>query len=292
MQFVTDSGTDLPLTPEEIEELNISIVPLTVTLNDVSYREGVDIRHQEFYRLLGETDALPVTSQPSAGELADLYRTLAETDPDIMSIHLSSGLSGTYNTARLAAELVSGANINVIDTRTLSAAAGWQVEMAARTAKAGWPVLRIKSLLEQIGQVTDSIYTLQDLDLLIHGGRISHLKGLVGSLLKIKPIIGVEKQSGTYVQLGQVRTFKRAIAGLVDQVANHHLPGSALRVQAVHADNPDAAETLRALMDDRFECTWLPTRPISLVLGAHTGPTMVGLAYAPQALFQEVEAEL
>lgn len=292
MQFVTDSGTDLALTPEEIEELGIHIVPLMVTLKDNSYREGVDINVVEFYRLLEEAGEMPVTSQPSAGELAEVYRNLAEKDPDIMSIHISSGLSGTYSTARLAAELVTEANVNVVDTKTLSAAAGWQVEMAAKAAKAGWPIFRIKKLLESISNATDSLYTLDDLKYLIHGGRISHMKGLLASVLKIRPIIGVEKSGGTYVQLGQVRTFRKAMAGLVDQMLEEHAPGSALRVQVLHAQNPDGAESLREMVDAQFDCTWLPTSSISLVLGAHTGPSMVAVVYAAQTIFDQVAVVL
>jgi DegV family protein with EDD domain len=213
---------------------------------------------------------------------------LAENDPEIMSIHISSGLSGTYNAARLAAGLVSEANVTVVDTKTLSAAAGWQVEMAAKAAQAGWPAERIKSLLDDISAASDSIYTLKELKYLIHGGRIGHMKGLIASVLKIKPILGVEKVGGTYVQLGQVRTFKRAMAGIVDQMANQHAPGSALRVQVLHADNPEAAGTLHQLVDERFDCSWRPTRAISLVLGAHTGPSLVAVAFAPQAVFEDV----
>jgi DegV family protein with EDD domain len=292
MQFVTDSGTDLALTPEEIEELNIHIVPLMVTLSDNTYREGVDISEEEFYQLLEQADEMPVTSQPSAGELAEVYRKLAETDPDIMSIHISSGLSGTYSTARLAAELVTEANVNVVDTKTLSAAAGWQVEMAAKAAKAGWPIFRIKKLLDSISNATDSLYTLDDLKYLIHGGRISHMKGLLASVLKIRPIIGVEKSGGTYVQLGQVRTFRKAMAGLVDQMLEEHEPGSALRVQVMHAQNQEGADALREMVDAQFDCTWLPTSAISLVLGAHTGPSMVAVAYATQTIFDQVAVVL
>ena len=100
MQIVTDSGTDLRLPLEQLTELNIHIVPLVVTLDGRSYREGVDIQAEEFYRLLVQTDSLPVTSQPSAGDFAELYQRLAATDPEILSIHMSSGLSGTYNSAR------------------------------------------------------------------------------------------------------------------------------------------------------------------------------------------------
>lgn len=284
MQFVTDSGTDLSLTSEQMSELNIHVVPLTVTLDGVSYREGLDIEPEEFYRLLEASDSLPVTSQPSPGDLVDVYRQLA-ADPEIISIHISSGLSGTVNAAQLAAELVPEAKITVIDTKTLSAAAGWQVEAAARAAKAGWSKEKILGLMENISSASDSFYTLKELKYLIHGGRISHMKGLIASLLNIKPLIGVEKEGGTYVQLGQVRTFKRAMAGLAEQMVKQHGHGSALRVQVRHSNNPEGAAVLHEEVDKRFDCTWLPTETISLVLGAHTGPSLVAVAFAPQEAF-------
>ena len=285
MQIVTDSGTDLGLPPEQVDELNIHVVPLVVTLEGESYREGVDIQPGEFYRLLAATDSLPVTSQPSAGDFSEIYRRLAVTDPDILSVHMTAGLSGTFNAAQAGAELVPEANVTHVDTKTLSAAAGWQVEAAARALKAGWQKEQILDLMARIGAASDSLYTLKELRYLIHGGRISHMKGLIASVLNIKPLIGVEKVNGTYVQLGQVRTFKRAVKGLVDLIAQQHTPGSALRVQVLHSHNPEGAAMLRELVDQRFDCTWLPVGPMSLVLGAHTGPSMVGVAYAPLAAF-------
>lgn len=204
MQFVTDSGTDLFLTPEQLSDLNIHIVPLKVTLDGKSYQEDVDIQSEEFYRLLATTDDLPTTSLPSAGEFADLYQRLGTSDPDIMSIHLSSGLSGTFNAALAGAALISDLNITVVDTKTLSTPAGWQVEAAARAGKAGWSVKQILPLLDGIRDATDTTFTLKELKYLIHGGRISHMKGLVASVLNIKPLIGVEPEGGTYEQLGQV----------------------------------------------------------------------------------------
>jgi len=288
MQIVTDSGTDVWLPPEQVAELNIHIVPLIVTLEGKSYREGVDIQPDEFYRLLAATDSLPITSQPSAGVFAEIYRRLAVTDPDILSIHMTSGLSGTFNAAQAGAKLVPEANVTLVDTKTLSAAAGWQVETAARALKAGWPKEQVLALMERIGTASESMYTLKELKYLIHGGRISHMKGLIASVLNLKPLIGVEKVNGTYVQLGQVRTFKRAVKGLVDLMADQHAPGSALRVQVLHSYNPEGAAMLRDLVDQRFDCTWLPVGPMSLVLGAHTGPSMVGVGYASLAAFPDM----
>jgi len=286
MQIVTDSGTDLGLSPEQAAELNIHVVPLIVTLEGKSYREGVDIQPDEFYGLLAATDSLPITSQPSAGDFAETYRRLATTDPDILSIHMTSGLSGTFTAAQAGAKLVPEANITHVDTKTLSAAAGWQVEAAARALKAGWSKDQTLALMERIGAASESIYTLKELNYLIHGGRISHMKGLIASVLHIKPLIGVEKVNGTYVQLGRARTFKNAVNGLVNLMTRQHAPGSALRVQVLHSHNPEGAAMLRELVDQRFDCTWLPIGPMSLVLGAHTGPSMVGVAYASPAAFE------
>jgi DegV family protein with EDD domain len=288
MQIVTDSGADLYLPADELEGLDIHIVPLTVTLGDKTYREGVDIQTDEFYRLLAETDSLPSTSQPSSGDFADTYRRLAERDPDILSIHISSGLSGTCNAARIGAALVPEANVTVVDAKTLSAAAGWQVQAAARGAKAGWSKDRILALIRRIGEASDSLYTLRELKYLIHGGRISHMKGLIASVLNVLPMIGVEKEGGTYVQRGQVRSFKKAITGLVDLISRQHVPGSSLRTQVLHSQNPEGAAMLQEQINQRFNCSWLPVGPMSLVLGAHTGPSMVGVAYAPQAVFSAV----
>jgi DegV family protein with EDD domain len=270
MQIVTDSGVDLLLPREQLEELEIRVVPLVVTLEGKTYREGLDIQPDEFYRLLAESDSLPITSQPSAGDFAEIYQRLAATDPEILSIHMSSGLSGTFNAAQTGASMVPEANVTLFDTKTLSAAAGWQVEAAARAAKAGWSLEQILELMERIGDASESAYTLKELKYLIHGGRISHMKGLLASLLNIKPLIGVEKVNGTYIQLGQMRSFKAAVKGLAERIGNLH------------------AALLREFIDQRFNCSWLPEGNLSLVLGAHTGPSMVGVAYAPVSVFADV----
>jgi DegV family protein with EDD domain len=285
MKIVTDSGTDLCLTPAQAAGLGISIVPLTVTFEGKTYRDGVDIEAAEFYKLLASTQNYPRTSQPSVGDFAQAYQRLAAEDKDILSIHMSSGLSGAFNAAQTAAKMVPEANITPIDTKTLSVAAGWQVEAAALAVKAGWLKEKILALIETISSKTDSMYSLKELRYLIHGGRISHLKGILASLLDIKPLIAVEKVKGTYIQRGQVRTFQRALEGLADLITRQHAPHSALRVQIVHACNPEGASILHNLLDKRFDCTWLPDKTLSIVLGSHTGPSMVGVVYASQMDF-------
>jgi DegV family protein with EDD domain len=280
MQIVTDSGTDVYLSAKERAELKIHLVPLVVTLDGKSYREELDITAEAFYSLLEASGNLPTTSQPSAGDFAALYRTLAEKDPEILSIHITAGLSGTFDSAVAGAAMVPEAKVTHVNTKTLSAAAGWHVKAAAHALKAGWTLDKILPMLQQISDSSESIYTLEELKYLIHGGRISHMKGLIASLLNIKPLIGVEKVKGIYVQKGQARTFKGAVKGLVDQMLLVHREATELHVQVLHAFNPEGAAMLREMIEQRFKCHWLPMGPMSLVLGAHTGRSMVGVAYA------------
>jgi DegV family protein with EDD domain len=286
MQIVSDRGMDLA--PEQLQGLEIHLAPLTLTLDGKTYRSGVDISPEEFYRLLAATDSYPSTSQPSAGDFAAIYRELAKTDPEILSIHISSGLSGTLQSARAAAAMVPEAHVTLVDSKTLSCPLGWQVEAAARAVGAGWPVERILTLLERISAATDGIYTIATMKYLVHGGRISHLKGLIGSLLNIKPIIGVEKVHGTYVSLGQEITLKRAIHRLGDVVAGWYPAGCKMRFQVLHGNNLEGAELLRERLSQMFDATFLPPMVIAPVLGAHTGIGLVGLSLAPADVFVDV----
>lgn len=286
MHIVSDRGMDL--TPEQMQGLNIHLVPLTITLDNKSYRSGVDIQPREFYQLLASTESFPTTSQPSPGDFAELYHELAKTDPEILSIHISSGLSGTLNAAHAGAEMVPEAHVTFIDTKTLSGAEGWQVHAAARALQAGWATEKIIELVGKVAAVTDTIYTLNELKYLIHGGRISHMKGLLASVLNIKPVIGVEKVQGKYAQYGQARSFEKAIAKIAEHVTTQYAAGTALRTQVMHAFNPDGAQLLHQHMDKLFKCTWLPVGPVAPVLGAHTGPSLVGVAFAPLDAFPEI----
>lgn len=288
MQIVTDSGMDMYLPPEEVPDIPLNPVRHTITLQGKTYKSGLDIQSKDLYRILQETGAFPTTSQPSSGDFAEMYRTLAVTDPDILSIQMSSGLSGSVNAAKAGAEMVPEANVTVVDCKTLSGVVGWQVSAAARAIKAGWPVERIVDLIQRIVAVSDSIYTLEDLKYLIHGGRISHMKGLIASALRIKPMIGVTKDIGNYEQLGMARTFKGALHGLVKLMLKKHAPGTPLRVQVIHALNLQGAALLREEVDETFKCTWLPLGTMSPVLGAHTGPTMVGVAFAALADYPKI----
>ncbi len=284
MQIVTDRAADLA--PEFLEKYCVEFAPLRITLNDRTYLSGVDLDGVTFYRMLSETDAYPTTSQPSAGEFAELYRQLAKNDPDILSIHVSSGLSGTWNSARAGAEMVPEARVTVWDSKTLSCPLGWQVEAAAKAVAAGWPLQRVLEYLAILREKVNGMYTLDTLRYLLHGGRISHITGLVASLLNIKPVISVEKERGTYTQVGRYITLKRAIYGFADIVAGWYGEGTRLRVQPLHGNNVEGVQMMREQMEKRFQCVWDTMVPIAPVLGAHTGPGLVGMAVAPLDVFQ------
>lgn len=286
MQIVTDRGADL--LPEIAEEFGIHFTPLKVTLGDRTYASGVDITPDEFYDLLESSDQMPTTSQPSVGEFVELYRKLAQTDPEILSIHISSGLSGTMNSARTAAAMVPEAHVTLVDTHTLSCPQGWQVEAAARAVRSGWSLDKILSFLTEFRAQTEGIFTVATLKYLIHGGRISHIKGLVASLLNIKPIIGVDLETGKYNQLGQEITLKRAIFYQADYLLKRFGEGTKLRVQLLHANNLAGTEWLRERITQRFDVEWRPTIAITPALGAHVGTGLVGMAVGPASIFQQL----
>jgi len=286
MHIVTDSGVDL--SPQQRDGLDIHQLPLMITLDGKTYRSGIDVQVDEFYDLLAASPNLPKTSMPSPGDFAEVYRELAKTDPEILSVHISSGLSGTAESARVAAGMVEEAQVTLVDTLTLSAAQGWQVEAAARAAKAGWPMARILELVRQVREATETVYTLPDLTYLIHGGRISHMKGLLASMLKIAPLIGVSKTDGKYYMRGKKRGFSRALTALVDVMAQDHAEGTKLRVQLVHINDPEGEARLHEAIAARFECEWLPTSTVAPALGAHTGPGLVGVIYAASAALPEM----
>lgn len=286
MQIVTDRGSDF--SPAQLASLNIHFVPMRLTLDGKTYSSGEDLSAEEFYDLIQQTESFPTTSQPAAGEFAEIYRTLARTDPEILSIHISSGLSGTMDSARAGAAMVPEARVTFWDTKTLSCPEAWQVEAAARALKAGWSLDRIFKSLEVIRQKCEGIYSLDTLKYLIHGGRISHLKGLLASLLHIRPVIGVEKESGKYYTLGQERLMKKALQKIVDIITGLYPEGTQIRVQLLHGKNPDAVEILRGLLSNQFECYWTPLVHVAPVLGAHTGESLVGLSVGPADIFKEI----
>jgi len=286
MKIVIDSGADL--SPEYLQENRVEMVPLKVTITGKTYLSGVNLNPDQFYDLIESTDELPVTATPSVGEFVQIYEKLAQEDPEILSIHISSGLSGTYSTAVTAAEMIKNADITLVDSLTLSAAYGWQVEAAVKALKAGWSKDQILALLKRVAAATTAAFTLPDLKYLIAGGRISHLKGLLASLLGIKPIIAVSKQDGKYYDKGKKRSFLKAVEAIPEILQEQITKGSAVRAQICHAGNLEGSHLLVEAMEKVFKCEWLEPCSIGPALGAHTGRGMIGVICAAKADFPAI----
>ena len=269
MKIVCDSGVDLSI--DEYKALGVTVIPLKVEVDGKSYQTGVNISPEEFYDLMDSAKNMPKTSTPSIGEIADVYRDLAKEDPNIISIHISSGLSGTWAAAKQAATLVPEANISVIDTLTLSAGTAWQVRAAVALVKAKKTREEILAHLAQIQRAVTSHFTFPDLKYLIAGGRIGHLKGLLASLLGIKPIIQVDKTDGKYYDKGKRRSFQKAINEIPVLLQKYHKAGATLKAQIVTAANTEGGQKLKEAIEKVFKVHWEPDVVLGTALGAHTG---------------------
>ncbi|HHX08418.1 MAG TPA: DegV family protein [Chloroflexi bacterium] len=286
MKIVTDSGADLSF--EDCQQIGVTMVPLKVEVDGVSYQAGVDIETDHFYDLMDASPSMPVTSTPSIGDFAEIYKKFAEEGEEILSIHISSGLSATFNVAKQAAEMIKDARIHLIDTLTLSAGQAWQVTAAAKMQQAGKSMDEIISKLAQIQAATTTHFTLPDLKYLIAGGRISHLKGLLASLLGIKPVIEVSKEDGKYYDKIKKRSFQKAITGITELALKEHPEGSKLVAQICTAANPDGGALLKEAMDKLYSVEWLTDVKLGTALGAHTGRGLVGLICANKEALPEL----
>jgi len=286
MKIITDSGADLSF--EDCQQIGVTMVPLKVEVDGVSYQAGVDIESEHFYDLMDASPSMPITSTPSIGDFAEIYKKFAEEGEEILSIHISSGLSATFNVAKQAAEMIKDARIHLIDTLTLSAGQAWQVTAAAKMQQAGKSMDEIISKLGQIQAATTTHFTLPDLKYLIAGGRISHLRGLLASMLGIKPVIEVSKEDGKYYDKIKKRSFQKAITGITELALKEHAEGSKLVAQICTAANPDGAVLLKEAMNKLYSVEWLPDVKLGTALGAHTGRGLVGLICANKEALPEI----
>ena len=280
--IVTDSTCDLP--PDQFEHYNIQIAPLQILFGDESYRSNIDMDLMQFVERLEQGDHHPTSSQPTPGDFLDLYRSLAEHNRPILSIHLSEGLSGTVNAARQAAAQLPDQNITVYDSRTISAALGLQVLTAARAAAAGYSVEQILPLLEDAYTNSNFLFTLDDLSYLVRGGRIGRVRYHVGEMLRIKPLITVSKSGetlGTYVSAGRVRSLEKGVDAFVKQVLRDVTPGSTLRAMVFHGvgNTPELAESVVAELKQHYDCIFATTAYSTPILGVHVGPLALDMGY-------------
>jgi len=273
---------DLPAGLAEAYEIHV--VPLLIHFGDRTYRSNIDITAQQFFRRLRERGEFPTTSQPSAGEYLEVYRRAAEKGLPILSIHISSGLSGSYNAARAAREMLPQLDITLVNSWTLSGEMGLQVLVAADLAQNGVPVPEIVSTLADLYLKSKLYFTIDRLDYLRKGGRIGRVAGAVGGLLGIRPIVTVEKSTGTYVPVGKARSFRKAIDEIAEQVIRDVGEGGQVSLAILEGDCPAEAERLIARLEDRLDVVWLRRLHVNPSLGSHTGPDALGVAYYPGVL--------
>lgn len=270
LRIVTDSTCDLPR--EAIQALGITVVPLSILFGDEELLDGVDIQADQFFRRLERDPNMPTTAQPSPALFTRAYQRLIEEGAtEILSIHLSQKLSGTLESARQGAQGIEGARIEQVDSASVSLGLGIGVMEAAKAARAGAGLDEVRTLVTDIFRRTHIFFTLDTLEYLRRGGRMSRGQEWLGTLLKVKPVLAI--QDGEVVPVGRVRTRQRAIEDIISRCADLR-PVEHLFV--VHSTTPDEANYMRdrvAALDTNAPIT---AGAITPVVGVHGGPGVLG----------------
>ncbi|HET6392385.1 MAG TPA: DegV family protein [Blastococcus sp.] len=275
---VTDSTAYLP--DELTEGYGIHVVPLYVVLAGRSGREGWDIGPDEVARTLAVRGQTVSTSRPTPGDFVAAYRrALDEGAERLVSIHLSSELSGTWDAARLAASQVGEHIVTVVDSRSAAMGAGFAVLAAARSAAAGADAATVARTAQDIADATRTFFVVDTLEHLRRGGRIGSAAAVLGSALAVKPVLHV--QDGRVVPLEKVRTSARALNRLVQRAVEAAGQGP-VSVAVHHLAAAEKAERLAADIRDRLpQLRELHVSELGAAIGAHVGPGAVGIVVAP-----------
>jgi DegV family protein with EDD domain len=280
---VTDSCASIP--DPLIKELGIHWVPYYIHRQDEVLKDLVTIQSDDFYRWLPTATELPKTASPGPGDYLQLYQHLAEAQgvTDIISIHMTSKGSGAYQAALAArdmlAELLPNLRVEVIDTLNVAMSQGWMAIEAARAAIQGKTLDDIVALVRRMIPITRMIQTADTLKYLYMGGRIGKAKRLIGSLLNIKPLIGME--DGTIVALGTTRSRAKAYQMMVDLVESAVGKMGKIKIAYMHAAALAETEKIKALVEARLTVVESIFAELSPALGVHSGPGTAGLCYFP-----------
>ncbi|ACL20840.1 degV family protein [Desulfitobacterium hafniense DCB-2] len=275
--IVTDSACDLE--PELIEEYGIEVVPLHIIYRDREYRDRVDISPQEVYDSLEQE--VPKTSLPSPAEIQAVFNRLREQKvTHILSLHLSSGLSGTYQAVSLIAQEFKDMIIEVVDTKTLSMGLGMTVIEAARESRRTVDFEHVVASAKKAVEQIKGYYVLSTLEYLKKGGRIGYVAGTIGELLSLKPIISINEE-GKYFTFAKVRGREQSLKRL-KQVLLDHLKESIASVAIVHGGSEKEARDLEKVAREHPNVKEVFFGQISPALGVHTGPGLVGLLVYPR----------
>lgn len=272
--IVTDSTAYLE--PSLRETYNISIVPLSVIFGTESYREELDISTDAFYEKL-KTE-LPKTSQPSTGMIVEEYERLKKEGYDtIISIHLSSGISGTCQNAQTASTMIEGVNVHVFDSEISCAAQGFYTLEAAKMAQDGKSTEEIIQRLNEMKQTLTAYFVVDDLKHLQRGGRLNNAQAIIGSLLQIKPVLHFEEAK--IVPFEKVRTLKKSIARIYELFNDVAKEGKPMKAAIIHSHRDKEYEALKAKIEKEHPHVEVTESYFGPVIGTHLGDRSIGLAW-------------
>src|SRR5919201_596726 len=282
--FVTDSTAGLPV--DQVEKYRVTVVPLQVIFGTETFRDGIDLTEDQFFERLKAAKKLPTTSQPTTGDFEDAYRKLLD-DPNvdsIISVHISSGLSGTYGAAAAAADRLTEHNakkITVIDSLSGYMGEGLMVINGARAAEQGKSHDEVVKLIERMIPRMQVLLLVDTLEYLQRGGRIGGAQALIGGLLNVKPILHVH--GGRLEPLERVRTRRKAMERLAEigGEATGGPQGTPCQVVVGHAQAAEDARTLSRLVHEKMNVVEEFSSPLGPVISTHTGPGVLGFVYYP-----------
>ncbi len=269
IRVVTDSTADLD--EVQSEKVGISMVPLNVHWNGETYRDKFEISVDEFYRKLREENGTPRTSQPSAGSFEEVYRRLLKEYDGIVSIHISSKLSGTFNAAQVAAKSVAPDKIKVVDTLTTTYPLGIVALRVARLAAEGATMAECVEMAEDLIPRLRLVAAVDTLEFLRRGGRIGRAQAFAGNLLSIKLVFQV--LGGEVLPIDRVRTRAATISRVADAILGL---GPLEELAVLYGDDPEPADKLLGLLMASYEGPRVQQGRIGSVLGTHTGPGVFG----------------
>jgi len=275
---VTDSSAYIPEVAQE--GLNISVIPLWLIWDDDRFRDGVDIGPQTFYDRLKKSSTLPTSSQPSAKEFEIFFRQVAKECDAIASVLVSSKISGTVACAQTALSEFPEFPIRIVDTLSCSMGLGFVVLAAARAAAAGEDLDGVIAAAEKMRDKVQLLFVVDTLEYLHRGGRITGTKRLLGTALKIKPLL--QFKDGLIQSLSQARTKSKAFELLL-QITQERLSGKRMAEAAiVDIDNPEDGEAIARLTKERLGPNLIHRAEVSPVVGTHVGPGAIGIAFYPE----------
>jgi DegV family protein with EDD domain len=273
--IVTDSTAYLP--QEYVDSLGVTVIPLTVNWDGNSYRDGIDIKPDEFYTRLSKSDTLPTTSQSTVGDYSEIFKSLTEKGFDVLVLPISSGISGSVNSAIQASKMFPKANIEVIDTKLVSMALSFQVLAAARAAKEGASLAECTRIAREAYDHIGVYFVVDTLKYLHAGGRIGGAKRLLGTALRIKPVLMI--RDGKIEAVKSVISLNKAIEAMVELVERDIAGRTPVRVSVFHALAEEQAKELLASITKKLGAVESILSYVSPVVGSHVGPGTLSIAY-------------